>query len=266
MRPLFDDAEKHYLAAGEPLLAHAKNLGNAGRLQHRRTWLAAIELDHQVLVAPDRHKEAAGIGDLFEDPSGIAAAQAGALEAGVRIEIRSSHSDTLAQPPARRQDSIGRCKVYSPAEPDISVASFPPAVTPDKSPSPPFRGEREGPAKREGEVGGAANRLDGPPHPPLSPGRRGERVNEARVGLVAPPREGALPKISAVLALLLLNVLSPPGAGRPVTRTGSRRPVSSPARFRRRAGRLPGSSPTHGETSNRATKRARPIGSCGCWA
>src|ERR1700730_18811935 len=26
-----------------------------------------------------------------------------------------------------------------------------------ESPSPPFRGEREGPAKREGEVGGAAN-------------------------------------------------------------------------------------------------------------
>ena len=31
MRPLFDDAEKHHLAAGEPLLAHTKNLGNALR-------------------------------------------------------------------------------------------------------------------------------------------------------------------------------------------------------------------------------------------
>jgi len=44
------------------------------------------------------------------------------------------------------------------------------------SPSPPFRGEREGPAKREGEVGTAANRLGGPPHPTLSPrpaGREG---------------------------------------------------------------------------------------------
>jgi len=28
-----------------------------------------------------------------------------------------------------------------------------------KEPSPPFRGEREGPAQREGEVAGAANRL-----------------------------------------------------------------------------------------------------------
>ncbi len=41
-----------------------------------------------------------------------------------------------------------------------------------KSPSPPFRGEREGPRRDragEGEVGGAANRLVGPPHPALSP-------------------------------------------------------------------------------------------------
>ncbi len=39
------------------------------------------------------------------------------------------------------------------------------------SPSPPFRGEREGPvAKRwEGEVSAAADRLLGPPHPTLSP-------------------------------------------------------------------------------------------------
>ena len=38
-------------------------------------------------------------------------------------------------------------------------------------PSPRFRGEREGPNPQgwEGEVGGATNRLVGPPHPPLSP-------------------------------------------------------------------------------------------------
>jgi hypothetical protein len=41
----------------------------------------------------------------------------------------------------------------------------------DNGPSPPFRGEREGPGaeRREGEVGDAANRLGGPPHPALSP-------------------------------------------------------------------------------------------------
>jgi hypothetical protein len=51
-----------------------------------------------------------------------------------------------------------------------------------------FRGEREGPVAREpsahgldpwgweGEVGDAVNRLGGPPHPSLSPRRRGERV------------------------------------------------------------------------------------------
>ncbi len=44
------------------------------------------------------------------------------------------------------------------------------------SPSPPFRGEREGPAarRREGEVGGATNlNLSGPLTLTLSPGRRG---------------------------------------------------------------------------------------------
>ena len=49
----------------------------------------------------------------------------------------------------------------------------------EPSPSPPFKAEREGPAKREGEVGGAANRINRPLHPALPPaatGRRGERV------------------------------------------------------------------------------------------
>ena len=106
MRPLLDDAEKHHLAAGEPLLAHSENVGNAGRLEHRRARLAAFELDHEVLVAPDRHKEAAGIGNPFEDPLGIAAAQAGALEAGMRIEIRRPHSRTLSQPPDRGKAAL----------------------------------------------------------------------------------------------------------------------------------------------------------------
>jgi hypothetical protein len=41
----------------------------------------------------------------------------------------------------------------------------------DTSPSPPFRGEREGPDPQgwEGEGGCATNRLVGPPHPTLSP-------------------------------------------------------------------------------------------------
>jgi len=53
------------------------------------------------------------------------------------------------------------------------------AVLIEPSPSPPFKAEREGPAKREGEVGGAANRINRPLHPALPPaatGRRGERV------------------------------------------------------------------------------------------
>ena len=40
-----------------------------------------------------------------------------------------------------------------------------------RSPSPPFRGEREGPDPqwREGEVGGSTPPIIGPPHPSLSP-------------------------------------------------------------------------------------------------
>ena len=44
----------------------------------------------------------------------------------------------------------------------------------------PFRGEREGPAKREGEVGSAANRHVGPLALPSPPGQRWERVNKSR--------------------------------------------------------------------------------------
>ena len=68
-----------------------------------------------------------------------------------------------------------------------------------KNPSPPFRGEREGPLAhrrcairqaharvrrkgREGEVGGAANRFVGPPHPALSPRPAG---GEGRPSVIA---------------------------------------------------------------------------------
>jgi len=61
------------------------------------------------------------------------------------------------------------------AQPHISASSS------LQKPSPPFRGEREGPPKREGEVGGAANRFVGPPHPALSPRPAGERVNKRRL-------------------------------------------------------------------------------------
>ena len=49
----------------------------------------------------------------------------------------------------------------------------------DKSASPPFRGEREGPVAQrwEGEVGQAANRPGGPPHPILSPRPAGGEDN-----------------------------------------------------------------------------------------
>ena len=51
----------------------------------------------------------------------------------------------------------------------------------DTSPSPPFRGEREGPDPQgwEGEVGGATNRLVGYPLPPASGGEGKGRVVSA---------------------------------------------------------------------------------------
>ena len=45
-----------------------------------------------------------------------------------------------------------------------------------------LQGEREGPAKREGEVGGAANRHVGPPHPVLSPR---PAVGEGKISFVS---------------------------------------------------------------------------------
>ena len=52
----------------------------------------------------------------------------------------------------------------------------------DNGPSPPFRGEREGPGaeRREGEVDDAANRLGGPPHPALSVAGGVEEKSSAR--------------------------------------------------------------------------------------
>ncbi len=54
----------------------------------------------------------------------------------------------------------------------------------ERGPSPPFRGEREGPAPKawEGEVGDAADPLVGPPHPALSPRPAGGEGN-----YLAPP-------------------------------------------------------------------------------
>src|SRR4051812_31214320 len=51
-----------------------------------------------------------------------------------------------------------------------------------QDPSPPFRGEREGPAPKawEGEVGGAATAFSAPLTLPSPPGRRGERVTKHR--------------------------------------------------------------------------------------
>src|SRR6266850_8572736 len=74
----------------------------------------------------------------------------------------------------RTDDSAGRPSPTQPARglgpPSTAVRRLVRGTPLETSPSPPFRGEREGPVaqRREGEVG-AAHRLVGPPHPTLPP-------------------------------------------------------------------------------------------------
>jgi ceramide glucosyltransferase len=69
-----------------------------------------------------------------------------------------------------------------------------PSLTIPKSPSPPFRGEREGPVAQrwEGEVGQAANRPSVPPHPTLSPRPGGGEGKESAIGRPAQPAVSVL--------------------------------------------------------------------------
>src|SRR5260370_13117330 len=103
MRPLLDDAEKDNLAAGEALLgagkARPEDRGDGIGCQHRGPRLAAVELEDKVLIAPDRNEQALRIGDAFDDPGGVAAAQAGAFEPGMGIEIGRSHWARVAYRP-----------------------------------------------------------------------------------------------------------------------------------------------------------------------
>src|SRR6267143_3330625 len=116
MLPLPDDAEKDDFAAGKVLLGTGKappeDRGDGIRCQHRGPRLAAVELDNQVLITPHRNEQARRIDDPFENPAGVAAAQASAFEAGMGIEIGCSHWARVAyrplQPqPARRSSQCG---------------------------------------------------------------------------------------------------------------------------------------------------------------
>ena len=79
------------------------------------------QLDDQVLVAPDRNEEAAGIGNALDDPCRVAAAQAGALEAGVRIEIGRLHRGRLAHSPGYRQGASPATRRYRALLPSSSI-------------------------------------------------------------------------------------------------------------------------------------------------
>src|SRR6266850_3058356 len=82
---------------------------------------------------------------------------------------KRSHGQTSEAPP----DERGGNRYVRPtatAPHSDSTNELPAEIRP-KSPSPPFRGEREGPTPEawEGEVGGAADRDVGPPPPPPPP-------------------------------------------------------------------------------------------------
>jgi len=128
-----------------------------------------------------------------------------------------------------------------------------------------FRGEREGPVAQrgEGEVGGATNRLGGPPHPALSPRPargEGKRSGHSGVNLTARvnldfPRT-ALPSANAIFLLsensCIISSLSDlsreaifssivglkigscrGGAGKPIWRFGNNRSIRQSARPQR---------------------------------
>ena len=95
MRVLVDDPDKHHFAAAEPRLGGAglaDQLAERAAAQHHRARLAAIALENQVLVAPDRDKEARRVAEPLADPAVVAATQPGPLEARCGIIIVRSHA------------------------------------------------------------------------------------------------------------------------------------------------------------------------------
>src|SRR5271156_166033 len=109
MRPLLDNADENDLAPSQPLFAWgalpshgdpaaptpplfgggavADQRDQAAPAQHHRARLAAVDLDDQILVAPDRDEQARGVSNTIDDPIAVAAAQPGPLEAGRRVGI-----------------------------------------------------------------------------------------------------------------------------------------------------------------------------------
>src|SRR5467141_2748931 len=90
----------------------------------------------------------------------------------LRMRQPDPGAPTLPSPARGRavRGTVGGCKAIVP----LNWTSLSSGL---QEPLSALQGEREGPAKREGEVGGAANGLVGPPHPALSPrsaGREGK--------------------------------------------------------------------------------------------
>ena len=95
MRALVDDPDKHHFAAAEPLLGGAglaDQRPSAPPLSTTARGSPPSTLEDQVLVAPDRDKEARRVAEPLADPAVVAATQPGPLEARCGIIIVRSHA------------------------------------------------------------------------------------------------------------------------------------------------------------------------------
>ena len=85
----------------------ADQLAERAPSQHHRARLRAVDLGDQILVAPERDKEARRIGQPFADPAAVAPAQPGPLETGCGIIIVRSHAPETGTSVAARASRAG---------------------------------------------------------------------------------------------------------------------------------------------------------------
>src|SRR3982074_747147 len=96
MRPVINDTEQHQFAGCQPFLDIAIKGGGRSDGQDCGARLAALDFNDEVLRPPDPHADRSTGGGGTADPFGVAAAQAGPVEAGRGVIIRRSHMVSAA--------------------------------------------------------------------------------------------------------------------------------------------------------------------------
>ena len=193
-------------------------------------------------------------GDIFGDGVNVAARLEGLAEPGGICISARVQEDAAGRLDLAFED-MGEQSLKNIARPVRVYRVGPRPVS--RAPSPPFRGEREGPAQREGKVGGAANRQIAPLTPLSPPGRRG---GEGKVGVVrAKIRRKTLGKIflGQLCAGGGSRAAGPPAPRQAVDRSVAVRQYERRSRagvFRRRHGR----GDHHGALAHPLALRHRP--------